>query len=308
MSSDDTRTLGGHAQEYAHQGWEVFPLVGKIPALRNPHPRNFACKGECGQDGHGIWDATSDPGKIAAWWKSNPYYNIGLRPHPNVMVLDMDPRHQGHLTLKRLSDEAGEPLPECFGAISGRGDGGRHWYMRHPGGELTTAGLPGLDLKTHSGYVVAPPSIHPDTRKPYQRIDGPIGIPPAWLIAALRPKRPEPSKRTFRRPEHVPAGASPAERFCAATSWAEILMPHGWACLDADPDADGARWLHPNATSKLSATVRHGMLFVYTTSTVLPITEAGSPKGLTRFRAHALLNHGGDLRAAALNLLVNGSL
>ena len=49
----------------------------------------------------------------------------------------------------------------------------------------------------------------------------------------------------------------------------------------------------------MSATVRHGCLFVYSTNTPLDITEAGDAHGYTRFRAYAVLDHGGDLSAAA---------
>jgi len=90
-----------------------------------------------------------------------------------------------------------------------------------------------------------------------------------------------------------------ADDFSARTSWAEVLVPHGWRCLDADSDADGARWRHPTATSPVSATVRHGVLFCYSPTPGLPVTESGDPHGLTRFRAYALLEHGGDLSAAA---------
>jgi hypothetical protein len=76
-------------------------------------------------------------------------------------------------------------------------------------------------------------------------------------------------------------------------------MPHGWSCLDADPGSDGARWAHPTATAKWSATVKHGCLFVYSTNTPFDITEPGYPKGYTKFRAYAVLDHGGDLSAAA---------
>ena len=77
------------------------------------------------------------------------------------------------------------------------------------------------------------------------------------------------------------------------------MNPHGWRCRDADPDADGARWLHPRHTSACSATIRNGCLFVYSHNTVFDITEPGNPSGYTKFRAYALLNHEGDLSAAA---------
>ena len=68
-------------------------------------------------------------------------------------------------------------------------------------------------------------------------------------------------------------------------------MPHGWACLDADPDADGARWLHPTATSKCSATISGGRLYCYSTLTVLDVTEAGNPRGYSKFDALARFEH-----------------
>jgi hypothetical protein len=69
--------------------------------------------------------------------------------------------------------------------------------------------------------------------------------------------------------------------------------------LDLDPEEDCSRWLHPAATSSCSATIRHGCLFVYSTNTPFEATEPGSPKGYTKFRAYAVLNHQGDLSAAA---------
>ena len=93
-----------------------------------------------------------------------------------------------------------------------------------------------------------------------------------------------------------------ADKFSASTSWLDILTPHGWRCLCSDPDADGARWLHPTHTSSCSATIRNGCLFVYSSNTVFDATEAGYPRGYTKFRAFALLNHDGDLSAAARSL------
>src|SRR6266542_3087914 len=41
---------------------------------------------------------------------------------------------------------------------------GRHFYFRHPNQSLRNATrfLPGVDLRAEGGYVVCPPSIHPD--------------------------------------------------------------------------------------------------------------------------------------------------
>jgi hypothetical protein len=94
-------------------------------------------------------------------------------------------------------------------------------------------------------------------------------------------------------------GGSVAEAFNQATSWTQVLGPHGWTCPDPDPDADGARWRHPGATNPKSATIRYGLLFVYSAATPFQPTEPGAPRGYSRFRAYAVLKHGGDLRAAA---------
>jgi hypothetical protein len=56
---------------------------------------------------------------------------------------------------------------------------------------------------------------------------------------------------------------------------------------------------HPGATNPKSATIRHGLLFVYSHTTPFQATEAGAPHGYNRFRAYAVLDHGGNLRAAA---------
>jgi hypothetical protein len=90
-----------------------------------------------------------------------------------------------------------------------------------------------------------------------------------------------------------------ADEYCASASWADILVPHGWQCRDHSGDADGSRWLHPRATSPCSATVRHGCLFVWSTNTPFEVSEPSNPRGYTRFRALSVLNHSGDMSAAA---------
>ena len=121
------------------------PQLGSLPAARqgsgdpNPHPKGSperrSCKGECGQYGHGVHDATTDLGVIAYWWGVRyPGANIGARVPENMFVIDIDPRSSGHESLAALLLDHG-PLPETMTTISGRCDGGSH--------RASTAGRPG---------------------------------------------------------------------------------------------------------------------------------------------------------------------
>lgn len=168
-------------------GWEVFPLRGKLPAIPKA------------DGGNGVLDATTDPAWLAAHWR--PGFNIGARVPSGLVVIDTDPRHGGEENLLHLAAELGG-LPPTLTCFSGRGDGGRHRYYRHPGGDLTGKRLPeGVDLKDHRGYVVLPPSLHPATGKPYQWSEPAVDIArcPDWLATILRvPKRPAPAKHALK--------------------------------------------------------------------------------------------------------------
>lgn len=285
LSSTD---IGVYALELAVAGWAVFPLRGKIPAIRG---------------GRGVLDATTDVDQVVRWWSGEHRgANIGARVPGQLFVVDVDPRNAGLQALEQLTADHG-PLPATRTALSGRGDGGRHLYFRHPGGRLSSSRLgAGIDVKTSAGYCVVPPSLHPATHRPYQWVDGPFAAPPSWLVDLVTTPAPAPAPTVPLAPRAVnlsTLGGSIADEYSAATSWADILGPHAWRCLSADPDANGARWRHPAATSAVSATVRHGVLFVYSPNTPFPVTEAGDVHGITRFRAYAVLNHGGDMSAAA---------
>ncbi|SLH95784.1 bifunctional DNA primase/polymerase famiily protein [Mycobacteroides abscessus subsp. massiliense] len=305
----DAADIGSYAVEYAVRNWRVFPLRGKLPAIANPHPQGSRerqeCKGDCGRPGHGVLDATTEVGVVSSWWGGRyAGANIGGRVPESMFVLDVDPRHGGDLTLAAIQRAYGT-LPTTLTTVSGRGDGGMHLFFRRPVGVLSPRRIaadfgPGIDIKTSTGYVVLPPSIHPDSGKPYRRLEHPVAAPPHWLVALLRPE-PQTQQRVASLPRPVVLGAGPsiAERYNAATGWAGVLQPHGWRCLDGDADADGARWRHPNATAPHSATIRGGRLYVYSPNTPFDVTESSDPHGYSRFHAYAVLNHGGDMSAAA---------
>jgi Bifunctional DNA primase/polymerase, N-terminal len=310
MTPPASAALGDAAVAYAAAGYEVVPLRGKLPHANcpaceprtpgyRPHPPADCPHELC----HGLYAATSDPDRVAGWWARWPTANIGARVPRSLFVLDVDPRAGGLDSLARLEADHGR-LPPTRTSLSGRGDGGQHRWYRHPGGPLSVAalrqhGYRGLDLKTHRGYVLLPPSRHPATGQPYTWAE-PIldpADPPAWLCRLLAPPAaPAPAQRPLPRPGR---GGSVAEGFNAQTSWAEVLGPHGWTSSDPNPDSNGARWRHPGASNPKSATVRHGLLFVYSQATPFEATEPGKPHGYTRFRAYALLEHGGDLAVAA---------
>lgn len=291
---------------YASEGFEVFPCsaVNKQPLTTN-----------------GFYDATRDEAQIRSWWQQHPDALIGCRINPDHLVLDIDPRHAGDATWQALVDHYGDPGINRK-HVSGRGDGGCHIWFRRPDGRLTIKSIDkfarengtghatgkrgwtgGIDLLHNTQrYTILPPSPHPVTGKPYQWAKGLMGEPgpaPDWLRHYLLTV-PEPEQAPAQRPNlRISEGDSIADWFSGNNSWVDILGPAGWVLVAGDGDSDGAKWRHPNASAESSASVRHGCLFVYTPNTDLEQTEEGSPNGHTRFRAWAVLEHGGDLKRAA---------
>ena len=159
------------ALAYAGAGLPIFPLNGKQPATR-----------------HGFKDATTNLQQVEQWWHENPNYNIGLPVPKHTLVLDIDPRSGGAQGLTELENQYGQ-LPETNTCITGRGDGGRHYYFTAPPGQFTDRNLPdGIDLRTaQKSYLVVPPSIHPDTGGHYYWT-GPEGKAelPNWLFELIR--------------------------------------------------------------------------------------------------------------------------
>lgn len=165
----------------AAAGWAVLPLHGKVPITP-----------------HGVHDATTDPEQIRQWWRGTAHHNIGARVPRSLLVLDFDPQNGG--TVAGLEAAAGIPLPPTLTVHSGRGTGGQHRYYLSPGGTVSSSRLPkGIDIKTHAGYCVVPPSVHPATGRAYTWEDR----TPAHLPKPIRDLiGPAPARR--RRPSRAP--------------------------------------------------------------------------------------------------------
>jgi len=67
------------------------------------------------------------------------------------------------------------------------------WYRA--GGPFKAKLCDGVDLKSHSGYVVVPPSLHPNGKRYVWANDLPVAEAPPWLVAlmAAPPPRPLPT-------------------------------------------------------------------------------------------------------------------
>jgi len=186
------------ALELAEQGLPVF-LLGrtKRPVANCPacppdgrHQRRHD-PAACGHlTCHGFYAATRDPDRIRAMHDVVPGGLLAIRTGTicDLAVIDIDPRNGGRLLPELM------PPTQCVLT----GSDGWHLYYRHPGGplakDLKHRGYPGIDVKADGGYVVAPPSIHPSTRRPYRLVgDRPVIEMSPPLIAACRPAEPPPA-------------------------------------------------------------------------------------------------------------------
>lgn len=166
--------LQDNALEYASNDIAVFPcLPSKAPATTN-----------------GFKDATCDPAKVSAWFRTEEHLLIGAEVPNGVLVVDIDPRNGGDETLAKLRAD-GIRFPRTRTARTG--SGGTHlWYtipLDYPN-IRSTAGE-GIDLKRHGkGYVIMPPSIS-DVGKYYWTQQGDATELPAETLQHLTRKAPK---------------------------------------------------------------------------------------------------------------------
>jgi hypothetical protein len=107
----------------------------------------------------GFLDATSDTTRIASWWTAATNANVGIAcAASHLVVVDIDPRNGGDDTLVELARELG-PVPATWTVLTP--GGGAHYYLQYAGDDVVGALGRGVDIK-HRGYVVAPPSVHPN--------------------------------------------------------------------------------------------------------------------------------------------------
>lgn len=141
------------ALDYAKKGLAVFPL---IPRDKRPLTAN------------GFKDASTDPAKINEWWAIHPDANIGIatgQPSGGLVVIDMDLDKEkgkdGYHSFDRWCGDNFLMLPDSWLSITGRG--GYHLFYKSSVPVNSRIGwLEDVDVRADGGYIVAPPSIHPN--------------------------------------------------------------------------------------------------------------------------------------------------
>ena len=135
------------ALSYAAKGYLVFPC--------KPRSKEPATK-------HGFKDATRDQETIRGWWLENPNYNIAIATgkESGLWVLDVD-GEEGRESYRKYQGDIPYDTPNVKTP-----SGGFHLYFAYTeqADKLRNSvkSIPGLDVRTEGGYVVAAGSVLED--------------------------------------------------------------------------------------------------------------------------------------------------
>lgn len=150
MDDSGLSPTGHGALDLIDAGMAVFPL---FPRSKVPWT----------QRGLNDWDTDKD--NIRDFWRNHPTANVGVTcgaPSHGLVAIDLDTHgdSNGMETLRSWEVEHGE-LPETVTVITG--SGGRHLLYRC-GREVRNSAneAVGVDVRGDGGFIVAPPSIHPN--------------------------------------------------------------------------------------------------------------------------------------------------
>lgn len=144
--------------KYRSEGWSLIPLKGKRPAV--------AWKQYQGRQ--------PDNSELYEWFGEGKYSNLGIvcgTVSGGLLVVDWDDLNAYNGWALEHPELADTKRVET-------GNGGRHaYYQIRDGKGLSTQAFSWKDkgageIRFNGGQVVAPPSIHPDTGRPYRWLTG----------------------------------------------------------------------------------------------------------------------------------------
>lgn len=276
-------------------------------------------------------DVITDPAEAERYFTEHPDWNIGIALGPSRLCsLDIDDME----AMRLICEEFGINLPELYAThptIQGASKGMRIMFRVPDGVDLPYHSLTWPKRDGEKGRFtvfelrsacdgqqrqdVFPPSIHPDTGKPYIWLTRPNGAffePPAWLLtiwkewANLKPQLQD-ACPWAERPVPTSAPAVPRQSgqpsvidaYAASRPVTDALAAYGYKQI-------GKRWLSPHSSTGLPGVnvLPDGRAWIHHASDPLCSTESGRP--VNSFDLFCQYEHGGDaskaVKAAAESL------
>lgn len=209
MTANETRIAA--ALRYASQGQPVLPL-------HSPHAAGCSCgRPACASPAkhpritQGVHNATTNLGQVRRWWQRWPDANIGIATGHGHLVIDLD-GPAAATALSSLEAIHGD-LPDTWTVTTGRGSH-LHYAVdpRLRVANSASALAPGIDIRGDGGYVLAPPSTHPNGTTYSSSTDHTLAqLPAKWvaLLAAPSPTPPTPAVQTAQTTRNADHGPHP---------------------------------------------------------------------------------------------------
>lgn len=151
------------ALRYAADGFAVFPVYEPFIEANGEIRCSCGkadCKGKHPRTPNGCTDATTDTATIKGWWNKWPSASVGIATgkKSGLAVIDLDgPAGLSSGNLLKLSST----ITSLTGA-------GKQLFYADPEGKLKNSVkkiADGLDTRGEGGYIVVPPSLHPNGKR-----------------------------------------------------------------------------------------------------------------------------------------------
>ncbi len=273
---------------------------GNLEMLELDHPA-------AGLDRDGTWRALCDTARTAGCYDLLERVILGyaeITPSGGVHLLyRCTGPVDGNTKLARrpaTTDElAANPADPVRVIFETRGEGG-YVVLAPSHGTVHPTGHPWV-RRTGSFATIA--TVTPDERHQLLDLARTFDTLPDTRPAPGPP--PEPAGRPQPSPSTTASGSWMDDTIAAfnnATTWGQILAPHGWT--EMRPDGAVSKWCRPgkdprdghSATINANGTDR---LILWSTSVAIPGVTAGDHSSYDRFSIWAGYHHGGDRQAAA---------
>lgn len=153
------------ALDYAELGWRVMPLHAPVATGCSCGQRACRTVGKHPRIKDWRENATNDFEQIKEWFGRWPEANVGLVTGEYFDVIDIDGPDGVNSIATVLSGADKALMRDTYHVRTGREESSWHYYVAPTGLRQGAGLLPGVDLRSVGGLVVAPPSVHNSGRK-----------------------------------------------------------------------------------------------------------------------------------------------